>query len=597
MRIRPTFVILTSIAALTACERTTVEPLDVPATSRLESRADAVPGRYIVVFRDDVPDAPGLAAQLSARAGGSLHLTYSHALKGFAASLPSPAVQALANNPNVLFVVPDIVVRAEGVQTGAGWGLDRIDQTALPLDGLYHYDGTGQDVNVYVVDSGIRITHNDFGGRAAHAVTFVDDSFDDCHGHGTHVAGIIGGATYGVAKNVRLWNVRVLNCSNSGFLSSVIAAVDWITAHHVKPAVANLSLSAGAGTASGDALELAINGSIETGVTFVVAAGNIRTGDSGDACERTPARMPAALTMAGSTSSDARATNSNWGNCVDLFAPGAQIVSSWNTGNNASASLTGTSMAAAFGSGVAALVLESQPDALPLVVRTAIREAATPNAISGANGGPNDLLYSLGSWGEPEPPPPPPPPPPPENEAPVVSITSPSPGAVFVEGEAVLLEGSGSDPEDGALGGAALAWSSDRDGALGNGTQLTVTTLSAGSHVLTLTVTDSEGATGSASVSITVQQNQAPVASFTYQCSNSATCRFTDRSSDDEAVTSWYWTFGNGQSSTQSNPSTTYASPGAYVVELVVSDRHGRTGSATATINCELHRNGRLRCS
>ncbi|MCX7608586.1 MAG: S8 family peptidase, partial [Anaerolineales bacterium] len=321
--------------------------------------------------------------------GGEIHFTYEAALKGFAASLPEQALQGLQNNPHVAFIQAEQVITIDTDQTPATWGLDRIDQRSLPLNNVYTYNYTGSGVNAYVIDTGILPTHVEFGGRAFVAFDSVGDGQNgiDCNGHGTHVAGTIGGATYGVAKQVKLYAVRVLNCSGSGTNAGVIAGVDWVTANAVKPAVANMSL----GGSADAAIDAAVTNSINSGVTYAVAAGNERR----DACRFSPARVPLAITVAATTNTDTRASYSNYGTCVDLFAPGSSITSAWYTSTTATNTISGTSMATPHVAGVAALYLQAHPAATPAEVTNAIKAAATLNVVIDPKGSPNLLLYSL----------------------------------------------------------------------------------------------------------------------------------------------------------------------------------------------------------
>ncbi|MEE8446968.1 MAG: S8 family serine peptidase [Gemmatimonadota bacterium] len=354
------------------------------------------PDDWIVVFRDDVVDPPGLARQLIATHGGSLRFTYQYALKGFAATLPTQAIEGIRNNPNVAYVEADGVVVEDAItssQSPATWGLDRIDQPILPLDNAYNYNFDGTGVTAYIIDTGIRTTHNEFGssgGRASEGFDAIDGVLDgqDCRGHGTHVAGTVGGSTYGVAKNVTLVAVRVLNCQGSGSYSQVIAGIDWVTNNHVAPAVANMSLGGGFSTSLNDA----VNGSVAAGVTYAVSAGN----DNRDACTKSPASAADALTVGSTTSSDSRSSFSNFGTCVDIFAPGSSITSAYKTNDDATATFSGTSMSSPHVAGAAALRLEQCPGEAPGDVASAITGAATAGVISNTGpGSPDLLLYSL----------------------------------------------------------------------------------------------------------------------------------------------------------------------------------------------------------
>ena len=360
-------------------------PTQVSASND-EARKD-----YIIVFSDRGNPAAERAA--IAGLGGRIFFTYENVFNGVAVSLPEAALNGLKNRPGIELIEADAEVTTQGTQSGATWGLDRIDQRNIPLSGTYTDDFSGSGVDAYIIDTGILSSHSEFSGRmSSSGSTSINDGrgTEDCNGHGTHVAGTVGGTTYGVAKSVTLIPVRVLDCSGSGSWSGVIAGMDWVVSHHQagKPAVANMSLGGGASSS----VDAAVQRMISDGVVVAVAAGN----SNRDACNFSPARAANALTVGATTSTDARASYSNFGKCLDIFAPGSSITSAWHTGSSAVNTISGTSMASPHVAGVAALILQETPGASVSTVNSTITSRATLNKVTSAGrSSPNRLLYSL----------------------------------------------------------------------------------------------------------------------------------------------------------------------------------------------------------
>jgi subtilisin family serine protease len=355
--------------------------------------ADVVADSYVVVLKDGQQGVDTAVRTLAGRYGGRVGHVFRRAVHGFEVSMNEAAAKRLAADSSVQYVQRNGVYRISGIETSAPWGLDRIDQRNRPLDGSYTFPNAAANVHAYILDTGIRLTHADLGGRAATGFDAITPggTAADCNGHGTHVAGTVGGSTYGVAKGSQLVAVRVLNCAGEGDTAGVVAGIDWVTANAVKPAVANMSLGGGGDTI----LDNAVANSINSGVTYAVAAGNgDARGNPLNACTASPARVSAAITVGATDSTDNRASFSNYGSCLDIFAPGVGITSSWWTGDTAKNTISGTSMATPHVAGAAALVASANPSWTPQQIRDYLVNNATNGAVvNPGTGSPNSLLH------------------------------------------------------------------------------------------------------------------------------------------------------------------------------------------------------------
>ena len=565
---RSSAVVSALVMLLAACQDADTPTQPNVGSSRanlIQADGPVIPNRYVVVLREGVGTATSLATRMVSENGGKLFFIYEHALRGFAAELSPTAVEALRRDPAVDYIEPDQPVTIFETQSPApSWGLDRIDQRALPLDSSFSYNPTGAGVHVYTIDTGILLTHTDFGGRALFGFDAIGDGFgqSDCNGHGTHVSGTIGGATYGIAKAVTLHSVRVLDCNGLGFFSDVIAGVNWVTANKISPAVANMSL----GGSAFDALDQAVTNSIAAGVTYAIAAGNGAT----NACTVSPARTANALTAAASDINDVRATFSNFGSCIDIFAPGVSITSDWNTSNTATAVLSGTSMAAPHVAGAVALYLQGHPTAKPATVAYALGATGTSNVISDPGAGSiNRLVYSVLF---------------------VLGASDLPPLANYDFSCTTLSCTFDSKLSRDDKGVVTRSWSFG-DGGTASGLTSSHTYASNGTFTATLTVADVLGQTSSATRTFALpaagggSAGTPPIADFT-AFPLSGTVRYDGSlSTDDVGIGSYSWDFGDGTKGTGKLAKHLYSAPNQwYTVTLTVFDLAGQFSSKSIQV-------------
>ncbi|MEH8018399.1 S8 family serine peptidase [Rheinheimera muenzenbergensis] len=592
--------------------------------------ARVVPDKYIVVLKENnlqyqtlgTSYVTQMANDFKVMTQGTIEAEFNHALKGFAIATDDSGVNWLLAQDEVDYIEPVQRISLTAQQNNAPWGLDRLDQQNQPLNSVYRYDLTGAGVNAYVIDTGINTSHSQFSGRIGQVVTTIGNDAQDCNGHGTHVAGTIGASTYGVAKQVRLHSVKVFGCSGETTSTAIVQGIDWVAANAVLPAVANMSLGGGVSAA----LDQATNRLIQRGVSTVVAAGN----DNTNACNISPARVAAAITVGSTTRTDARSSFSNWGSCVNIFAPGSDILSTWIGGSSASRTISGTSMASPHVAGVSALYLQQYPNATPAQVAQAIYTNAASGKISGTNGTVNLLAnteFLFGGDGG-------------DNQPPVASFSH------SINGLTVSLQDTSTDDQ----GVVSRSWNfGDGNGSAAENPIHSYA--QAGSYTVSLTVADQQGLQSTASRSITVSSggdggscngvaawsastsyqagnrvvynqrvyeatwwstgarpdvfsnvwrdtgpcdgggNAAPVANFSF-AANGLAVQFTDLSTDDQAVVSWQWNFGDGRTATAQHPQNNYSQAGSYDVSLTVTDADGASNVSSKTVTVSAEDNG-----
>lgn len=581
------FVLIPLAFLLAACSDPTTPAPNARLAPLLQASGnlttEVIPNEYNVVLRDGVTSVDG-EADRAQRQGAEVLARWEHALKGFGVRAGASALLEIRRNPEVQFVSPNARVRASGQEqcspySACGWGLDRIDQSGVPLDGLYNYpSNVATNVTVYIIDTGIRTTNTDFGGRASWGRDFIDGTNQDCNGHGTHVASTATGTKYGVAKGAKVVAVRVLDCAGNGTYTQVISGINWVTANAVKPAVANLSL----GGPPDLATDNAVAASIASGIVYAIAAGN----SAANACNYTPARVAAAITV-GATGNfggglppaplDVQSSYSNFGSCLDLYAPGTNIRAAWNTGDAATNTISGTSMASPHVAGAAALYLAQHPTASSANVRDALVNNAITGALSSlGSGSPNRLLNVAFLNG---------------------AVPNQPPTAKFtfscIANVSCTMDATSSTDDHGIV---SYAWkSSDPDRVNKTGPVISRVYLANGSNSWneTLTVTDGNGATSSVTKAVTIptiSANQPPVANFTISCSASTHSCLLDAStsSDDHGIVSYEW-----HNSDPNRPSKTGVSITRYhsaslsdtfQETLTVSDAGGLKTSLTKTV-------------
>jgi hypothetical protein len=604
------------ILCIAACNDASTAPSpsqsSAPKAPAVAPSSDAWTGHYIVVLRDGAPSSEALVHRHSLSSALKMDQHFGTVLHGFAAAVSDADVDSLRSDPDVESIVQDRFVHQLGTETGMGWALDRVDQKLMPLNGSFAYGATGAGVNIYVVDGGIRYTHTEFGGRAKSAYDALGGNGADCSGHGTGVAGIAAGSVHGVAKGATIWSVRVFPCSGTSPLSSILAGVDWVTANHKSPAVANLSL----GALAAPILDTAVERSIRSGVTYVTAGGN----NNGDACLMSPGKLKDVINVGATDASDTRASWSNYGTCIAMFAPGVSVPSADYYSDVALAAWNGTSMSAPMVSGAAALYLQLHPTASPATVRAAILANSTGTTLKNITGSGDRLLYTgwIGTLPAVAPAAPVAPPPVAAKTPPVAPVIPSVVGAAVsykCASNVCAFDASSSKPASGV---ASYAWTFG-DGHLGTGSKWTHTYPSSASYTWSVKIVDKTGhvyttgkavspasASGTSSTATPAAPPAPPAkppvkppvtppatppaagtftASFVSTCTTKHVCTYdASASTIPKGVSSYNWTLGDGYEGTGVKLGHSYSGAKSVSVTLKIYDKTFAFKSITKVI-------------